>query len=279
MKKIKIICDAIADMPKDLINQYDIHEVPVSINIDGNEFKSNEIEKHEFYKMIKEAKDTPKTSQATYIDFKKVFEKYLNQGYEVLYISGSSRISGTYQSAMLAKTDIEGDLTIFDSMNISFGCGILVLTAARMAQEGKSIAEILLNLEHLKDNLLVILSVGSLDYLKKGGRISAGKAFIGNVLNIKPILAVEDGIIVQKNQVRGNKRLISEFINRIKEGCSSGFINKTVAIAYGDSPDTANQLLSAIKKEFSPKEIILLETNPLVCSHTGPDFIGFACFK
>lgn len=279
MKNIKIICDGIANMPKDIASQYDIHEIPLTINIDGTEYKSNEIDNVEFYEMMQRANEIPKTSQATYVDFKDVFEKYLNEGNIVLYISGSSKISGTYQSSMLAKVDIEGELYIFDSMNISFGCGLLVLEAARMAKEGKDLKTILERLEFLRDRVHVNLSPGTLEYLKKGGRIPVGKAIIGEVLNIKPVLAVKDGVIISEGQVRGSKKVPGSIIEYTKKACGVDYSDKTVAIAYGNNPDVGMKLKELVEKELNPKEIITLEISPSICVHTGPDVVGLTCFK
>lgn len=279
MNKIKIICDGIANMPKELAKEYDIHEVPLTINIDGKEYKSNELDNTEFYRMIKESIEIPKSSQATYVDFKEVFEKYLEQGYEVIYISGSSKISGTYQSGMLAKSDIEGKVYIFDSLNISFGCGLLVLEAAKMVKEGKNVSEILERLEVLRDRVHVALSVGTLEYLKKGGRIPTGKAIIGNVLNVKPILTVKKGVLDKESQVRGDKKVIPAMIEYIKKSCGEDFSDKTIAIGWGEDSEKGEKLVEEIKKELSPKEIITLEVGSLTCVHTGPDAMALICFK
>lgn len=279
MKKIKIICDSIADMPKSLKEQYGIHEVDLTVRIDDIEYKSSEIENEQFYDMIKTAKEVPKTSQATYVNFKEAFDRFLNEGNQILYISGSSKSSGTYQSAMLAKSDTEGEIYIFDSMNISFGCGIQVLEAARMVQEGKSVDEILERLEYLKERVHLSMVLGSLEYLKKGGRISTTKAMIGEALGVRPILTVKEGLIEQSSQVRGSKKILPSIIKQAIEACEGDFSDKTICIGCGDDPAMLEKLKELVEKELSPKEIISLRLNSIICSHTGPNIIGLVCFK
>lgn len=278
-KKIKVVCDGIANMPRELAKQYDIEVVPLTINIDGNEYKDVDITDEEFYVMMREAKDMPKTSQATYVDFKGIFDRLIEEGNTVLYIAGSSKSSGTYQSAVLASKDVEGEIHIFDSMSISFGCGMLVLHAARMLQDGMSLEDVLKELEKLRDKVFVSMSMNSLEYLKKGGRISNGKALVGNMLSLRPMLTVKDGLIFQEGQVRGNKKIIPTIIKRTKEVCGEDFSDKLIAIGCGDNLEERAQLKEVVLRELKPKELIEITINPPMCSHSGPGFIGLTCFK
>lgn len=276
---IKIICDSIANMPEDLAKKYDIEIVPVTIIVDGKEMKENTVSNEEFYKIIKECKEIPKTSQATYVDFKEVFDKYTNEEKTVLYIGGSSRSSGTYQSAVLASKDVEGEVYTFDTLSICFGCGILVVEAAKMADEGKSVEEILNKLEELKDKVFVSMSMNTLEYLKKGGRISNAKALVGSLLNIKPMLTVKDGLVYQEGQVRGSKKIIPAIMKKTIEECGQDFSNKTLAIACGENVEDAEKLKEIVEEQLNPKEIIVMNINPPMTINIGPEFIGLTCLK
>ncbi len=277
--KVKVVCDGIANMPRELARQYNIEIVPLTINIDGKEYKDTDITDEEFYIMMRDAKEMPKTSQATYIDFKEIFDRLVSDGSTVLYISGSSKSSGTYQSAVLASKDVDGDIHIFDSMSISFGCGMLVLSAARMIEDGSSLDEVLNELEKLRDRVFVSMSMNSLEYLRKGGRISNGKALVGNMLSLRPMLTVKDGLIFHEGQVRGKKKIIPTIIKRTKEVCGEDFSDKVVAIGCGDNLEEREQLKEAVLRELNPKELIEITINPPMCSHSGPGFIGLTCFK
>ena len=157
MSNIKILCDTMNDVPENIMKKYDIEVLPTTIIFEGKEYKAGvDIGEDEFYKLLRSSESIPSTSQITYATFKEVFEKYINEGKQVLYLAGSSAASGTYQSAVLASKDVEGDVHIFDSMSICFGCGMLVLTAARMLNEGASLEEVLKENRDKYENMLII---------------------------------------------------------------------------------------------------------------------------
>lgn len=213
MKNLKIICDSLSDVPKDLLDKYDIDIVSLTVILEEREYKDRiDISGDEFYKRLREENVYPKTSQATYAQFKEIFEKYANEDREILYIAGSATATGTYQSAVMAKNDVDGKIYTYDSNLLCMGTGLLVIKAGELASEGKSVDEILPVLDELKEKAFVIFSVDTLEYLQKGGRISSTKAAIGSILNIKPILEIRDGLVSQISQVRGKKNVISKII-------------------------------------------------------------------
>ena len=261
-----------------MAEKYDIEFLPLNIILDDKEFKENEVTNEEFYEMMKVANSIPKTSQPSVAEFREVFEKYINQGNQILYISGSSKSSGTYQSAVIASEGFE-NIHIIDSMSISFGCGMLVLEAAKMSKEGYDIETIKKKIEYLKDRVFVSMSVNSLEHLVKGGRISNKKAFVANILSIKPLLTVKDGLIYQEGQIRGKKNIIPSILNQTKKVCGTDFSDKTVVIGCGDNLEERELLKELVIKELNPKEIIEITISPCMCSHSGPGFIGLTCFK
>jgi len=279
MENIQIICDSIANMPDYLANEYNIDVVPYYINVDGIEYIDTVFSNEEFFSIIRNAKEIPKSSHPSQACFKAIFERYVNEGKKILYISGSSISSGAYQSAILASRDIDGDIHIFDSMCICFTCGMQVLSAARMVKEGKTITEILTELEKLRSNAFVTMSATSLDYLLKGGRISNGKSFICNALNVRPLLTIKDGLIYHEGNIRGVKRIPQKLIDRTKEVCGFDFSDKTITIGCGDNFKDRDKLEELVRKELKPKELILLTFNPLMCTHIGPEVLALTCYK
>lgn len=233
MNNIKIIYDTMNDLPENIDGKYDIDMLPTTIIFQGKEYKAGvDIDNDEFYKLLRDNKEIPTTSQVTYMTFKETFEKYVKEGKKVLYMAGSSKGSGTYQSAMLAKNDIESDdIYIFDTYSLCIGGGLLVLEAAKMVEEGLDIDTIIKKLEEYKDKVQVYFSVDSLDYLYKGGRISGTKAAVGSLLNIKPILKIEDGLVKQKTQVRGSKKIIPTLIEKLKEEIGDDFSDKDIYLS------------------------------------------------
>ena len=280
MKDIKIICDSLSDIPNELIEKYDIEVVPLTVILNGKEYKDGvDISNDEFYKTLREENVYPKTSQATYAQFKEVFEKYVNQGKRVLYIAGSSVATGTYQSAVMAKNDIDGEIYTYDSQAFSYVIGILVVEAARMASEGYDIDEIMKSIEELRDKTYVLFSVDTLEYLQKGGRISSTKAAIGSILNIKPILDIKNGLVAPVCQVRGKKNVISKMIELVKDNCGENLQDQTICIGYSDDFKERERLTEAVKAEFNPKDILYFQIGSCVGSHAGPGLTGIVCIK
>lgn len=280
MSDLKIICDSLADVPKNLVKLYDIEVIPLTIIINDIEYKDGQnLTNEEFYKLIKEYDEIPKTSQATYIQFKEIFKKYLDQGKKILYISGSSKVTGTYQSAMITKNDLQGEIHIFDSLNLSYGCGAQVVTACEMNEQGKSIEDIVKKLEEIRDNILVLFAVDNLDYLKKGGRLSASKAAIGSMLSIKPILQMQDGLIVNIDQARGRKKVISKLISITKEHFKNNIEDKRIGIAHGDNEVEFEKLKEAINSELKFTKITETKIGPSIGSHTGAGTIGLCMWN
>ncbi|WP_373601228.1 DegV family protein [Paraclostridium bifermentans] len=278
MNKIKLICDSLSDIPKELLETYDIHEVPLTVIFDGKEYIDGiDLSKEEFYKMLRNSENMPKTSQCTYIQFRDAFKKYLNEDKGILYIGGSSTASGTLQSAMMAKNDLEGNIYIIDTQNLSIGSGCFLLSAAEMIEKNKNIEEIVDHLEKLKNNIEVLFTVDTLDYLQKGGRISLAKATIGNMLNIKPILSIQDGLVKPVNQVRGKKQVLSKIIALIKEKFGEDLSDKRIILGYGDNEGEIISVEEKLKSEFNISEILTVNVSSCICAHTGPGIIGIAC--
>ncbi len=280
MKNLKIICDSLSDIPKELVEEYDIEVVPLTVILDGKEYKDGiDITNDEFYKILRNENVYPKTSQATYAQFKEIFDKYVEQGRSILYISGSSSATGTYQSAMMAKNDTDGEIYLYDSQTFTYLVGMLVVEAAKLSQEGKSIDEIIEAIDNLREKVYVLFSVDTLEYLQKGGRISATKAAIGSILNIKPILDIKDGLVAPVCQVRGKKNVLSKMIELIKENCGDDLEKDIIYIPYSDDLKERERFAEAIKEEFNPERIEYFQIGTVIGSHAGPGLTGIVCFK
>ena len=273
---IKIICDSMSDVPKEIIEKYGVEIIPLTVIFNGVEYMDGiDITHSQFYKMLRESESMPKTSQITYAQFKEVFEKYKDE--KVLYISGSSRASGTYQSAVLAKNDGYDNVYIFDTYNLSMVSGLFVIKACEMREKGYSIEEILNHLNSLKGTEDVIVSVDTLEYLKKGGRISSTKAMLGNLLNVKPILHVEDGLVAQKSQVRGKKQMYSTLVKGIGEKFDNNLEDRTVIIGFGDNEEDFEIVKNKFMEEYKVKDLYCVNIGCAICSHIGPGVLAISC--
>lgn len=280
MKNLKIICDSLSDIPKELAEKYDIEVVPLTLILDGKEYRDGiDMSNDDFYKTLREQNVYPKTSQATYAQFKEIFEKYINEDKSILYIAGSSSATGTYQSAVMAKNDIDGDIHVYDSQTFTYLIGLLVIEAVKLSNEGKTVNEIIEAMDKLREKIYVLFSVDTLEYLQKGGRISATKAAIGSILNIKPILDIKNGLVAPVCQVRGKKNVISKMIQLVKENCGDNFENDTIYIAYSDDLKERERLTNIVEEEFKPKNIEYFQIGTVIGSHAGPGLTGIVCFK
>lgn len=274
---IKIVCDSISDIPQSILDKYNVDLVPLTVIFNNREYLAGQdLTNQEFYKMLRESDTIPKTSQATYIQFKSLFEKY-DKDTEVIYIAGSSVASGTYQSAMLAKNDGYDNIYIFDSQNLSIGSGLFVIKACEMVAKGYSVSEILSTLESYKNNIEVAFSVDNLEYLKMGGRISSTKATLGNLLSIKPILEVKDGLVCQKSQVRGKKQIYSALVKIIIDKFGKDLKSRTIIIGCGDNDKDLEIIKETLQSQTIVENIYFVNIGCVICSHSGPGVMGISC--
>lgn len=275
--KIKLICDSLCDIPKDIIDKYDIDVIPLTIIIGDKEYKDSvDITNKEFYKMIKKIDTMPKTSQATYMQFKEVFDKYKNE-YAIVCITGSSQSSGTYQSAVMAKNDTEGEIYIFDTLNLSLGSGQYVVKACELIDENICSAKELVNkLENLRESVSLLFVPDSLEYLKRSGRVSVTAAAIGNMLSLKPVFSVKEGNISLVTKVRGKKNVVHNMIDMIKSKYDT-LEDKIIMIGCGDNERDFKELKKEVEENIKAKKVYLVEGGACICSHTGPDILAISC--
>lgn len=256
MEKIKIITDSSADLPKEIFDSLNIEVLPLLINFGEESYLDGvEISIDELFDRIDNGDVFPNTAQVTPIRFQETYEKYLNEGYKIISIHLSSGMSGTYQSACLAKNSLESDdIYVIDSKTVTSGLGLLAYRAAKLRDEGKDIKEIVEDIEKNKEYMSSSLCFDSLDNLIKGGRISKTVAVVTGMLGIKLILEVKDGLMSVKDKVRGSKKAVKRIIRDIEEyGCKEGM---PVVLINVNSDEVCNQ----IKDYLNEKKIETIDT-------------------
>lgn len=274
---IKIICDSISDVPKELLEKYDVDMLPIRVIIDDKEYLAGvDIENDEYYRILKESKNIPTTSQVTYMDFIEKFEEYTSKDIDVLYIGGSSNASGTFQNATMASRDVAGPgrVYLFDTNSLSVCAGLFVLKACLLKEEGLRIESIMKELESLKGTEEAAFFVDDLKYLQKGGRISSAKASIGALLKITPILKIKDGLVAQDSVVRGKKAAFNALIDANNQNDSLS--SKIVFIGYCDNEESAIEVENRIKNIANHDNVYRLKIGAGVSTHSGPSIIGVA---
>lgn len=268
---IKIITDNCCDLPPEIINRYNLGLINMLVRFGDREYQPGELSNSEFYQLMRHSQILPTTAQPTMEEMLKVYQEALEDGSDVIAIHLSSGITGTVQSAnMVAEMIGNPKLHIIDSRKASVGLGLLAVTAARMAEAGESLDAILGRLEQMQRTMQCMFSVGNLEYLVKGGRISRAKGLVAGVLDIKPILYFDpDGYIMPYDKVRGNKAAQKKLIE-IMEKLGSGLADQTVGINHSDHPEYAQHLKETIIERFGVKEVIIGEIGPVIGAHVGP---------
>lgn len=278
MKPVKIITDTCSDISLEIAEKYGIHLLPVHIIFGDDEYLDRyDIDVKEFYEKLENSPVHPKTAQVTIQEHTDAFMKYADD-YTIVHIPMSANASGTYQSARLARTNVldekeDAKIYIFENNQLSYGYGMWVIEAAKMASDGKSAEEILKMLEEKVYNTGILFSVSTLDYLQKGGRISSASKLIANVLDISPILAVEGGLVVSKEKVRGSKKLISKMVQMLCEDALPDS-NQTLYILHGNAPEAAEKLTEKIKEKTCFTNFGFADVGPCIGIHAGPGAFG-----
>lgn len=218
MEKIKIITDSTADISKEIYEKYDIEVLPLLINFNEESYLDGvEINSEIVFKKIKEYNILPTTAQVTPNRFIESYRKYLSEGYKIISIHMSSVMSGTYQSACIAKDTLESDdIVVIDSQNVTAALGILVLKAVKLMEKGYDILKIEKELNNIKGNVNLAVCFDSLEYLVRGGRISKTAGIVGSMFGIKLILEIKDGIMSVKDKLRGSRKAIRKIISDLE---------------------------------------------------------------
>jgi DegV family protein with EDD domain len=275
MAKIKIVTDSTADLSSELLEKFDIEVVPLSIHIDGDTYLDRvDITPSEFMRKMKESDELPKSSQPPAGVFAEVYDRFGDQGYEILSIHMTGGMSGTVQSAESAAAMSHANVTVVDSRYISKALAFQVLEAAKMAREGKSIQEIVSRLETIRSNTKLFVVVDTLENLVKGGRIGKGKAMIGSLLNIKPIASLEGGVYTPVAKVRSHTQVAKYLAKQFAEDIKGKTI-RGVGLVHAEGIELASKLKTMIEELDAGAEVEIEETTPIISTHTGPGAIGF----
>ncbi len=267
---VKIITDSVSDIPKETIDLYDITVLPLKV-IFGNEIYKDgiDINTRMMFERLKTSKEYPTTSQVTPMEFEREFKRAINSDNEVVCITMSSSLSGTYNSALIASREFdEKKIRVVDSKAITLGYGMMVIEAAKMAKNGCKIDEIEARVRDLVNNMEYLIIFDTLEYIYKGGRISKSQYMMSNLLNIKVIMTMKNGQVVAKEKVRGRKKAIKYILDYIEnnEGSLDG---KTIGMNHANDKSYLEELNELILSKYSPAETIYSEVGCTVAAYSG----------
>ncbi len=272
---IKIVVDSTADLPESFYERYNLGMVSLKVHADDKTFLDwQTIKPKEFYKMIREMEGLPTTSQPSPAEFMEVYKEIASESDSIISIHIGSKLSGTYQSAMLAKSMMpEYDITVIDSCQATSGIGLLALKAAQAVEAGKTKEEVIKIIEAMIDNQKTLFMVDSLEYLQKGGRIGKAGALIGSLLNIKPILSLDiDGGVMAADKARGRKKAEKTMIEMLKN--TYGDRALFAAVCHADAREEATAFIELAKEELNIEELIITEIGSVIGTHVGPGTYG-----
>jgi len=271
-----IVTDSTCDLTENELEQLNVRRVPLYVNFKGEVFKDwIEISPKEIAAGVAAGADIPTTSQPSPQDFETVFTEVAEGADAVLCLTISSELSGTYQSANLAKDSVSPPVTVFDSRAASVGLGDMVKKASRMRDQGASLADTVKVLEHIRDTNFLLFTVASMDFLQKNGRIGGAQALLGSLLNIKPLLTVVEGKVEPAGRVRGTKKAIRELVSQTEDYAKNHPDPLTITFLHIQDPAAAETLRGAIQEagvQFSDGGTY--EIGAVIASHVGPGTFG-----
>ncbi len=277
---IRFILDSTADMPEEFKQKFTI--IPLTVTFGTEEYSDGvNITNRTFYEKLVESDVLPTTSQPTPAAFAKAYQEALDAGDEVIVLTLSSKLSGTYQSACIAAQEFPEHVTVIDSQNVTVGTTILALEGLRLAEEGKSVKEITDTLMALRTRVHLLAMVDTLEYLKKGGRISSTMALAGTLLSIKPVLGIVDGEITILGKARGSKQGNNLLVKEIQSAGGVDF-SMPVMLGYTGLSDTLLQKYISDSAELwaeSPTPLQYTLVGSTVGTHVGPGAIAAAFFS
>ena len=277
MKKVAIVTDSSPYLPAELIEQHNIEVVPLNVIWDEDCYLDGvDITPEEFYQRLENARVMPSTSQPSVADFETKFRSLVEAGYDILAILISEDLSGTVSSAVQAKKLLpEANIEIVNSRSLAMALGFQVLAAAQAANQGSSLEKCKQIAEQARDNTGVVFVVDTLEFLHRGGRIGGAKRFVGTLLDIKPVLAIDDGVVVSVDQVRTQKKALERIVDIIEERVN-GHTQVRLATLHADNPQTAQQILEKAVDRIRPVETVFSEVSPVIGTHAGPGAVGLA---
>lgn len=275
--KIKLFTDSASDLPLAYIKEHNIGVACLEVNVQGKFIPDDfgqTMSYERFYELLRQGEQTS-TSQVNIHTFEELFEEAVKEGYAIIYIGLAAVLSGTVNSAIVARMNIlerypEADITVIDSKSASLGESLLVTKACEMIEKGHTKEEIVEWVESNRTKVIHAITVDDLNFLKRGGRISATTAAIGGMLGIKPSIKLDDeGKVMPGAKLKGNKNALKYLVNEVIEK-GVDLENQTLFICHGDVEDRAEMLKAMILEKVNVKDVIINQIGTVIGTHVGP---------
>lgn len=274
MRPVKIFTDSTADLNKEILENYNISSIPLYVRFKEQTFKDGvDINTELLYELVSKNKKLPKTAAVSPGDFINAFKPYIDEGYDIVYIGISSKLSGTIQSALIALDEYPKDrVFIVDSKNLSTGIGLLVLKAKDLRDEGLSAEAIQLEIEKIVPKVRSQFAIKVLDYLHKGGRASGTAALVGNFLRVRPIIQVVDGELAVYKKPKGAMRKALDIM--LEDYMKTEIDSDYVMITHTMAEPQAEYMKKFVSDNKLPRNLFTTTAGCVISSHCGPGTIG-----
>jgi DegV family protein with EDD domain len=270
---VRIVTDSTADLTPEQQRAAGITVVPLNVHFGDEVFRDHvDLSSDEFFRRLKASPQLPRTSQPSVGAFEEAYRTLREGGDEIVSVHLSSKVSGTYNSALMAAQSVgDGAIEVVDSLSTSMALGFMALEGARLARSGKDRKAIVERLKALVPKGRVICVVDTLTYLERGGRIGKARALLGSLLNVKPILQLKEGEVVPLGRARGRPQALSRLVELLER---DGKVSQ-LAIMHGAAQSDAEQLRDRVASRYPGLDILLTEIGAVLGTHTGPGVIGF----
>ena len=274
MKKVAVVTDSSASIPADLARDLAIRVVPVMLVLNGHTFRDGvDITPGELYRLLRTSRHTPTTSAPSIGDFLRVYAAAAETASGIVSIHMSAKLSATHTSARAASQLVDGlPIRVLDSRTAAMGQGFVVLAAARAAADGADLETVVARAEKVASRVQLLATIGTLEYLHRGGRIGGAATLLGTVLQIKPVLYLADGHVDVFAKPRTQPKATRVMLRQIAEKADGHRLH--VAIFHADAPGQAEELRTRIAEEFDCAELYVTEMTPVMGAHTGPGVLG-----
>lgn len=278
---VKIITDSTSYIPKEYIEKYNISIVSLNVVLNGKSYRELDLENNFFYKEMDKCSSIPTSSQPSVEEFYNIFENIVKNGDDIVGLFISSEMSGTYSTANLVKNMIlenypDRKVEIIDSRSNCMQMGFAAIEGARIAKEGKDISSVVENINSVINTSRFLFVPDTLDYLKKGGRIGGAAALFGAILQIRPILTVENGVTTVLNKVRTKKKAVDKIVETVINDVTNKGIGRMI-VHHINCEEEGKELANRLKEKLNI-EIAIQSIGPIIGLHVGPKSIGVAYY-
>ena len=276
---LRIVIDTAGDIPADWVDECDVQMIPINIHFGEQTFLQGvDLDNEGFYRLVDESGTIPKTSQPTPQQFVDFYRQIADPGDTIISIHVTGKLSGTFASAELAARELEGEYNVipFDSAAGSAAQGYMVKEARQMERSGATIEAIMDRLKFIRKHIQVILTLDTLEYARMSGRVGTMQAALASLLNVKPIVILEDGILDMSDKVRTRSRSLESVLSIIQERVGDRLAN--VAIVHARDPEAGQTLLEKVRERLNCESLIMTELSIGLAANLGPGTVGVIAY-